>query len=191
MSGWLTPGFPSPTSLTGAELVNIDTQAVQGISPQTVAPTVLQLALNIGWMLNATDITPVSGTRYYAQVEIDVPSLVTGVQYRIGATGGTNNILAELHNSAGALVATSALAGVLVGTANSYQRIAFTAAYQALPGIYFLALQLNGNTARVSALNAPSLPIFTGSATGTFGTSAAITPPTTYTAGVGPVATLY
>lgn len=191
MSGWLTPGFGQLSVFTGNEQINLDTELAQGASPQSAMSSLLQLALNIGWMLNTSDITPVSGTRYYAQVNVGTPSPITGVQYRVGATGGTNNILAELHDSTGALVATSALAGVLVGTANSYQRIAFTAPYQAAAGTYFIALQLNGTTARVSALNAPSLPVSTGSATGTFGTSAAITPPTTYTAGVGPVATLY
>lgn len=191
MSGLINNGLPQQSVFTGSELLNLDTQLTAGQPPQSSMTSLLQLAMQVSWLINNIDITPVSGTRYYAQVNLGAAALLTGVQFRIGATGGTNNALVELHNSTGALVATSALAGVLVGTANTYQRIAFTSTYQAVAGTYYIALQLNGTTARISGLNAPSLPLFTGSATGVFGTSAAITPPTTYTAGVGPVATLY
>lgn len=195
MPGLSTNGLPVLANITGSERVAVDTYLAGGVTPQSSGVSLLQLAMALNLLANNTSLTPVSGTRYFASVVVGTQggnnTTFTGIAALIGAVGGTDKFIFELHDSTGALVATTALAGVTVGTAGSWQQIPFTAPVNVAPGTYFIVVQLNGTTARLAALNGPGLPILTGSATGTFGTSAAITPPTTYTAGVGPVAALY
>lgn len=191
MAGWLTNGVGAVGPATGIERFSIDTGLSNGIQPQTASISLQHLAALMDLLSNFTDITPVAGSRYYVGIDLGFSRVLTGVQARIGSVGGTDKVIYELHDSNGVLVATTATAGVTVGSANSYQQIPFTAQYNAAPGRYYLAIQNNGTTARFSSYNAPSTPLVTGSATGTFGTGAAITPPTTYTAGVGPIALLY
>lgn len=191
MAGFLDNGLPVIGTATGAELLNLDTLRSGGSIPQSGAMTLQQLATAISFYGNILDKVPVSGTRYYVSWNLGTDALLTGIGARIGSVGGTDSFIFELHNSAGALVATTTTAGVTVGTANTWQQIAFTTPYQALAGSYFIAVQLNGTTARLSTVNAVTSPLFTGSATGTFGTGAAITPPTTYTANLGPVVLPY
>jgi hypothetical protein len=195
MSGYLTNGLPLLAGITGNERLPIDTQLANGQNPQSSAMSLIQLAAAMSFLSNSLSTTPVAGTRYYASVSIGAtgagPTLLTGIAALIGATGGTDKFIYELHDFTGAIVATTALAGVTVGTAGTWQQIPFTSQYLANPGNYFIVVQLNGTTARLATFNSPTSPLLTGSATGTFGTSAAITPPTTYTAGVGPVAVVY
>jgi hypothetical protein len=191
MSGFINNGLPQLGSLDGTELVNIDTQNVAGENPESGCVTTLNLAVMLQALGVTVDKTTVAGSRYYVSYTVGVQTQFTGVQAKIGSTGGTDKFIFELHNAAGVLVATTALAGVTVGTANTFQRIPFTAPYLAAAGNYFIAVQSNGTTAKLAVLDAPSLGVFTGSATGVFGTSASITPPTTYTADLGPVVSLY
>lgn len=192
MSGLLTVGYPQRTGWTGAEQFPLDTLNAQGISPETAMTSLLALAAAISFFSNSLSETTVAGSRYFSSYNVvGAPTTFTGISALIGATGGTDKFIYELHDSNGNLVATTALAGVTVGTAGSWQQIPFTAPVTVQPGTYFLVVQSNGTTAKIGAYNAPGLSILTGSATGTFGTSAAITPPTTYTAGVGPIALLY
>jgi hypothetical protein len=191
MSGWLTNGVPNLGFFTGLEQFPVDTQQVQGAAPESASVSLVQLAAVMSWMTNVASSTPTAGTRYYTSVVIGFPRLLTGIGALIGATGGTNSFIFELHDSTGALVATTNTSGVTVGTANTWQRIPFTAQYQAAAGTYYIAVQLNGTTARFATYNSPGVPLAVGSASGTFGTGAAITPPTTYTAGVGPMALVY
>jgi hypothetical protein len=195
MSGYLTNGLPMLAGITGNERLPVDTQLSNGQNPQSSAMSLIQLAAALSFLSNSASTTPVAGTRYYASVQIGATgsgsTLLTGIEALIGAVGGTDKFIYELHDSTGAIVATTALAGVTVGTAATWQQIPFTAQYLAAPGTYFIVVQLNGTTARLATYNSPTSPLLTGSATGAFGTSAAITPPTTYTAGVGPVAMVY
>ena len=191
MAGILTDGVPNYAMFSGSETLPIDTHRAIGMNPQSAAPSIQQLATFMDFLTNKADITTVAGTRYYSSLILGNADQLTGIAVLVGGTGGTDKFIVELHDSTGVLVATSALAGVTAGTAGTYQQIPFTAAYSAAAGTYYLAVQSNGTTAKVSAYNAPSMPITTGSAAGTFGTSAAITAPTTYTAGVGPVAVIY
>lgn len=191
MSGWLTNGVPNLSIITGAEQFPVDTQNAGGAVPQSGSVTIAQLAAAIAYFGNTLSTTPTAGTRFYVGVTLGFDTTLTGISALIGATGGTDKFIFELHDSTGALVATTATAGVTVGTAGTWQQIPFTAEYEAVAGDYFIAVQLNGNTARIMTYNSPTSPLVTGSAAGTFGTGAAITPPTTYTAAKGPVAVLY
>jgi len=193
MAGWLTDGVSQPATFTGLETFNADTNAVGGANPQMVAYTITQLATALKYFGAQLDKTTVAGTRYYSSVIVGNPALLTGVNVLVGGTGGTDEWLVELHGPTGVLLATSNISGVTAGTANTWQQIPFTATYNlTVPGTYFVALQSNGTTATPATYAAPTNPgLLTGSATGTFGTGASITPPTTYTANVGPIVALY
>jgi hypothetical protein len=192
MAGLYTPGVQTDNLITGSEHIVVDTFLPSGQVPQTAKLSLVRLAMAMTYLSNNLSTTPVAGTRYYVDTSIGTDgTVVTGIRALIGATGGTDKFIYELHDSAGNLVATTALAGVTVGTAGTWQAIPFTAPVTVNAGTYFIVVQNNGTTARIATYNAPVSPLLTGSATGTFGTSAAITPPTTYTAGVGPVAMLY
>lgn len=212
MAGWLTNGYQNIAAWWGGEVFNADTRLPGGQSPQTEKIGIIELATAALLFGNFASKTTVAGTRYYRAIDVNAPNpaaadggsdqlapvaTITGVQVLIGSTGGTDNWLVELHDSAGVLVATSALAGVLVGTAGTWQQIPFTSTVSLVPGIYHIVLQSNGTTAKPAVYNYPapvivSTPFMvTGSVTGTFGTSANFTPATTYTAAVGPVSLLY
>lgn len=191
MAGWLTPGFPQLSVFTGSEQFPLDTEITAGSPPQSAMTTLMALAAALKWANSAQDKTTVAGSRYYVGITLGSPQTLTGIQSMVGSTGGTDLWIFELHNSLGVLVATTTTDGTTAGTANLFQRIAFTAAYAAAAGNYFIAVQSNGTTAKVSTYASPGLPLVTGSATGVFGTGAAITPPTTYTANLGPIAQVY
>jgi hypothetical protein len=192
MAGWLSNGVPQQTLWSGSETVNFDTENSNGSNPQTASSNLVQQIAASLYFGQVKDKTMVSGTRYYSSINIGFPATLTGIQVLIGTTGGTDNWLAELHSPTGVLLATSATAGALVGTASTWQRFAFTSTYSlTVPGTYFLAIQGNGNTAKLATLNSDVNPTLTGSATGSFGTGASITPPTTYTANLGPMAMVY
>lgn len=197
MSGWLTPGLPQLARFTGNELFYADTQQAQGVSPESGAVNGIVMATYVSYFQNFSSKTTVAGSRYFTSLTLGSPQLLTGIQVLVGSVGGTDTWLVELHDVNGVLVANSALAGVTAGTAGTWQQIAFTAAYQANAGTYFMVLQTNGTTAHPAVYNFP-LPatgvtnaILTGSSTGSFGTVASITPPTAYAQAVGPVALPY
>ena len=192
MPGWITNGFPQQTLWTGSELTNWDTQLANGSNPQTASTSLVQQLAASLYFGQVKDKTMVAGSRYYSSLVIGNPAVLTGIQVLIGTTGGTDNWLVELHSPTGTVLANSATAGALVGTASTWQRFAFTATYNlTVPGTYFLAVQTTGTTAKLATLNSDVNPTLTGSATGSFGTTASITAPTTYTANLGPMAMVY
>lgn len=194
MAGIISTGVPNLPLLTGYEVLAVDTNLASGAAPQMAVIQLDRLAAFMSYLSNNLSTTTVAGTRYYSEVDVAPGTVVTGISALIGAVGGTDKFIYELHDNAGNMIATTALAGVTVGTAGTYQSIPFTAPVtlpNTIAGPYFIVVQSNGTTAKIATYNAPTASRLTGSATGTFGTSAAITPPTTYTAGVGPVAILY
>lgn len=137
-----------------------------------------------------TDTTPVNGTVFFGELFLPVGRTLTGVGYLIGSVGGTDKAIATLYDRAGAVLVTSALAGVTVGTTATIQELPFTATYDAVgPALYYVSISMNGTTARLRTHVAGG--IRDGSATGTFGTLASITPPTTSTGTKAPVAYVY
>jgi hypothetical protein len=142
-----------------------------------------------GSLGNAT--TYVNGTIYWASVYLDTPMTVTSLQFLNAGTVGTNNIAGALYNSAGTLIANSALAGALTSGANAFQGLNLTAPIAIPAGRYWIALQANGTTDNTRTVAASTfVNVLTASTTGTFGTFTALTPPTTFTANVGPIACL-
>ncbi len=192
MPGWLTNGVGNLAQFTGNEQAPFDTQLSNGATPQSVSVSLTQLANAIAYYSQVKDKTMVAGTRYYSSVVIGQPAVFTGIQALVGTTGGTDLWDFELHSPTGTLLATTLATGTTAGTASTWQQIAFTATYNlTVPGTYWLVVQSNGTTAKLATLNSATNPTLTGSATGTLGTAASITPPTTYTANLGPVAMLY
>jgi len=109
-----------------------------------------------------------------------------------GGTATTDNILVAIYDGGGKLVANSNLAGVVLSGANTFQEQALLAPIQLNgPSYYFVALQGNGTTAGAiqTIPTATFVGVRAGSVTaGSFGTiPSTITPPTTFTAGKGPI----
>lgn len=202
MPGFLTNGLPNlVVTLDGNSEGAFDTINAAGQNPESGALNLLQLAIASNYLIQnlAVGKTMVAGTRYYGSFRIDQAQLLTGIAILVGGTGGTDRWTAELFNSAGVLVATSDFAtGIIAGTAAVWQLLPFGVTGALTPvqvpaGDYFISLQSNGTTAKFAAYNAVTAPagMKTGSATGTFSTQASITPPTTYTANLAPIATVY
>ena len=127
---------------------------------------------------------------------MDVPYNVTltGIAYLIGSVGGTDSVVVQLCNSAGVEVATSRNPGTaanLVGTAANFQAVAFDTPYAAVAGKYYAVVQFNGTTAKFRAYPIPGSKFITGTAAGTWGTKADITPGTSFTADKGPIIMTY
>lgn len=174
---------------------NIQSAPVSGVSvpspPQ--GPRILPNVPILGFASLGTSAVHVAGTWYRSEVFVPHIALWTGIKVLNGATVGTDNLMVALYDSSGVLITNSAVAGVLSAGANAFQDVAFLIAPLLMPGRYFVAVQCNGTTAttrRQAAANGGNT--MTQSATGTFGTvPASFTPPTTFTADVGPIACLY
>lgn len=139
-----------------------------------------------------TQVTPVTTEVYLAEVFVPCNMSITGIAVFNGATVGTDKYCVVLYDSAGNAVANSDTDGVTTAGADDYQRIPFTAAYAAKgPATYYIGLTVNGTTDRFNAHGLGDFPA--GKVTGeVFGTiSASLTMPTTFTADLGPVASLY
>lgn len=192
MSGLYTDGVPQLTLTTGLETAPFDTNAAAGANPQSGAIQIQQMADLMSFYGNELSKTMVAGSIYYSSINIGFPAVLTGISVKVGSTGGTDTWIVGLYSPTGVLLANSTLSGTTAGTASTWQQLPFTATYNLTqPGTYFLALQSNGTTATFGSRNAPTSPTLTGSKTGSAGTLTSITPPTTYTANLGPRALVY
>lgn len=163
---------------------------VPAISGQTASPRTIA----IGGLVPAvstdfTDATPVITEVYHGEILVPCNMTVTGIAVFNGSNV-TGNVKLGLYDSTGALVAqTATTAGV--GT-DAYQLVPFTAPYVAVgPATYYIANSFSSATARY---NSPPLGAFGASktTTQTFGTlPTTITPPTTFTTNLSPIASLY
>ena len=138
---------------------------------------------------DGTDATPVATEVYIGQISVPANTTVTGVAVFNGSVA-SGNLKVGLASSAGAVVATSA-STAMAGT-DVYQRVPFTATYAAVgPATYYVLLFIDNNTARY---NTHTFGDF-GAAKQTGQTYATgfttITPPTTFTANLAPIASLY
>lgn len=160
-------------------------------SPQ--GPRILPNVPILAFASLGTSAVHVAGTWYRAEIQVPHVAQWTGIGVLNGATVGTDNLMVALYDTNGNLITNSAVAGVLSAGANAMQNIALLQSPILQPGRYFVAVQCNGTTAttrRQAAANGSNT--MTQSATGTFGTvPASFTPPTTFTADVGPIAWLY
>lgn len=135
-----------------------------------------------------TDTTPVVTETYVARVFLPVNVTLTGVSI-LNGSAVAGNVMVILYDAAGVPVAQSA-STAQAGVAG-YQQIPFTAAYQAQgPGRYFVGVQFNNVAARFRTHILGNFSVFkkTGE---TFGTATTLTPVSTFTTGVGPIASTY
>ena len=186
---------PTPYSVvtSGGNVTNLN-NAGQANPTAPQGPRILPNGTILAFAALGTNTTVVAGTLYRCEIFVPYWATWTGIGVLNGVTVGTDNHLVALYDSNGVLIANSALAGALSAGANAFQQRAFTSATPPLaPGRYFLAVQSNGTTATLrtwAAANGGNQ--MTASSTGTFGTvPASFTPPTTFTADVGPIAYLY
>ena len=138
---------------------------------------------------DGTDATPVATEVYIAEVFVDANVSLTGVAAFNGSVA-SGNYKVGLADSTGAILATS-VSTAMSGT-DTYQRVAFTAPYAAVgPATYYILQFVDNNTARINTHTVGNFG--TAKQTGqTYATGfTAITPPTTFTTALGPIASLY
>jgi hypothetical protein len=168
---------------------------VRGISGQSVTDVLAPDSGGTAYTsLNTNGTATVAGTLNCTELHVVSNKLATGLAIMFGTTaGGSDKHLVALLDSAGNVVATSALAGAVNSTASTYVRFAFTSQYLTVgPGQYFACTQSNGTSDTIRMLVTGTQDTYlTTSKTGTFGTIPAITVPTTFTSAVGPYAYLY
>lgn len=163
-----------------------------GISPAggfSISPRTVQTCGGNPSMVAYTAQTPVATEVYNAEVLVPANVTVTGVAVFNSATI-SGNVKVGLANSAGAIVATSA-STAMAGT-SQYQLVPFTATYAALgPATYYVVVFYDNNTVRPNTITQGSCGVAkqTGQVYATGFTT--ITPPTTFTTALGPVANLY
>jgi hypothetical protein len=140
-----------------------------------------------------TNTADVNGQVWITSLTLPTDTTLTGIACLQGGTATTDKTIDSLYNSAGTLVANSALAGTTLSGASTFQKQAFVTPYTAAAGIYYIGVQGNGTAAGAIATVAAStyLTVATTVVAGTFGTLPAITPPTTFTAGNGPICYVY
>jgi hypothetical protein len=135
----------------------------------------------------------VAGTLNISEIYVPHWNVWKGLAVLNGTVVGTDNMMVMLYNSAGALVANSAVAGTLSAGASTFQNRDFLFPALLAPGRYFCGVQSNGTTATSNKFVAANgVNVLTTSSTGTFGTvPASITVPSTFTTAVGCVCALY
>ena len=211
-------GYPDVTPpLTGIECIPADTNLTGGLTPATeclnpgdITGIATQNALgnysnipigSVAYASIGTNSTDVAGQLWVSSFQMPLDATITGIKCLAGGTATTDNVIGALYkkNLAGdttlaTLVGNSALAGALLSGANTFQTYAFTTAYAAKAGQYFMAVQGNGTAAGAIRTVAAStyVGITAGSIAGTFGTMpATATFPTTFTADKAPVCFTY
>jgi len=142
-----------------------------------------------------TAVTDIAGVEWATQIQIPNSFTSTGACVLNGATVGTDKWLFAIWDATGAVVATTALAGVTTSGASLYQCAAWTATVNLVgPATYFIGLQGNGTTDTFTAYKTGGAPTLMGTvkkAAGVFGTVTAITPTTTFTTLYGPFMMVY
>lgn len=169
-------------------------QQGQGRSPYTAWTTYP----TPGNVVAPVAVTDVSGKLWFSQIYVAANSTATGACILSGSGGSTDSQIFALWDSAGNLLANSALTGA-VGATSLLSCQAFVAPITLTGGnSYFVGVQGNGTTAATfSAYKTGGAPTsyLTGVQTGgAFGTVLAIATaniPTTFTTAVGPYMSLY
>ena len=135
-----------------------------------------------------TDTTPVVTEEYVAEVFVPCNTRSTGFAV-LNGSAVAGNMQISLYNSSGVVIATTASTAV-AGIATLQSVPWATPVDLRGPGEYYIGVQNNNTSNR---LRTHAVGVFGASKkTGqTYGTFTALTVPTTFTAGVGPVGSLY
>lgn len=172
---WIILALPTATYALGTGYVAQATAFSTGGMPARVST-------------DGTDTTPSVTETYIAEVFVAANCTVTGISIFNGSAVA-GNIKAAIATSSGAVLVQTA--STAASGTDAYQDLALSASTTLYgPATYYVLLQSNNTSYR---FNTHVLGRFrTGKKTGeTYGTFTTITPPTTFTTGVGPIATLY
>ena len=146
---------------------------------------------------DGTDLSIVVTELYVAEVFVPVTLTVTGISLHMGsATEGstTTGTKVMLFNAAGTRLVISPDIDVSAFTVDNYGDCAFTTPYTLPgPGTYYVGVISGVNTNRINThvMGRFGAGKVTGLVYATESGYATITPPTTFTTGLGPIATLY
>jgi hypothetical protein len=187
-------GATGNTAVGGTLGVAGVTTVTGGIALPSASTHIWTTGGNVITATTGTDAACSDGARYWSEITIPYNVTLTGVAYLIGSVGGTDSVVVQLHNSSGVQVATSREVGGaadIVGTAANFQSVDFTETYAAVAGVYYISVQFNGTTAKFRTYAIPGSPWVAGTASGTWGTAANITPGTSFTADKGPICVTY
>lgn len=142
---------------------------------------------------DGTDATPSVTETYLALLWVPVNCTITGVSIFNGSATGSGNLTAYLALASATLAAIAASASTAIAGTDVYQRVPFTGGPIAVkgPAAYFVLVQYNNTGSRFNTHIFGDFPA--GKLTSTvFGTyPASFTAPTTFTTGLGPIASLY
>ena len=183
------------TTLTGATTVTgalTPTGGVAAAGGFSVSPRLCHTGANpVMASTDGTDYTVVNTEVLIAEVFVPANCTLTGVALFNGSAVA-GNIKVGLANSAGTVVATSA-STAQSGT-DAYQLVPFTATYAAKGPATYYVLAIGDTGGGTSKINTHTVGAFgaakqTGQVFATGFTT--ITPPTTFTTALGPIATLY
>lgn len=143
-----------------------------------------------GTTTTGTDTTPVVTETYICEVFVPVNCLLTGVSV-LNGSAVAGNMQISLADSAGVPIAAAQTASTAASGTAAYQKVPFVTPYAAKgPAKYFILLQNNNvaNRYRSHILGNFGASKKTAEVYGTF---TAVTPPVTFTTGLGPIADLY
>ena len=140
-------------------------------------------------------VAQTAGTWNYSEILVPYLNTWKGIGILMGTTVGNTNIMVALYGTSGALLANSAVAGVITSGASTMLNVSFITPITLVPGRYFLACQVNtvgADTIR-HVLSANGSNVICGTQTGTFGTVPATitTVSTTFTTAVAPICQLF
>lgn len=141
-----------------------------------------------------TNTADVAGQFWITEVFVPANKTITKISFLQGGTATTDNTLVAIFDPNGKFLQSSALAGVVLSGANTFQQQTLLSSVTlAGPAVYYVAVQGNGTAAgAIQTLSALYNNVRTGVLAGAFGTvPASITPPTTFTAANGPVIQLF
>jgi hypothetical protein len=197
-NGYLQPGqsvgLQSETNFIAGVSVNGATPSGGGrlkVGNILIGPTALA---SIG-----TDSTGVAGRFWLTDIFIPVNRLITKIGFLQGTVAAVDKTLVAIWDSYGNLIGSSAVAGVVLSGASTFQEqaivlngagAAVTSVQLYGPQRYFIGVQTNGTAAGdiETVATATYIDILGAALAGTFGTvPATITPPTTFTADRAPI----
>ncbi len=138
-----------------------------------------------------TNTADVNGQLWITDIIVPQNFVVSTIGFLQGGTATTDNFLVAIFDAGGNRLATSNLAGVVLSGASTFQEQALLTKVQLFgPNRYFVAVQGNGATAGAiqTIPTVTFVGVLAGVISGVFGTvPAIISPPTTFTAGQGPI----
>lgn len=180
------------TSATWSAVLNsaVATLGTAGLTPGQTSSTVFYSGGMVpAAVATGTDKTAVNTETYIVELFVPHNCTLTGIQW-LGLATSTGNVQFSLADATGAPIAAAQTASTATaGTAN-FQTAAFATPYAAKgPGKYFVLMQNSGsNHFRAHAMGVFGASKKTGE---TYGTFTSVTPPTTFTADLGPILATY